>query len=125
MKAFIVLLIFSLLLIAAECPQQFFSGNGYIYGEAEYPSSDAHLAIEMATLLATDNLAKKISTVLIEESGNIYNDSFDSIIKTHYATILAGFEVVEKNYNSSTSQAKVVLRLKRQLAREIICNTKP
>ena len=75
----------------------------------------------MATIVAEDDLAKQISSVLQEERSSIENEKFSMQMTTSYKTLLHSYEVVSKKYDSKRKRAEVVVKISRQQARKALC----
>lgn len=122
MKRWVMVLLLSTSLFSDECPKDFFAGHDII-GKGVYDSSHSDEAIEMASLIAHDDLAKQVSSVFQEERSKIENEAFATQMTTRYSTILEGYEVVSKQYDPKTHRAKVVLRLRDSVARAHLCRS--
>jgi hypothetical protein len=121
MKIFITLLFIHVYLFADGCPENLFSGKD-ITAEGLYVSMNSNEAFEMATLIAMDALAKRVSKVFQEEITQMENETFSMDITTEYTTLLKQYEILYKEYDMKQHKAKVVLKIKNSVARSHLCN---
>ena len=121
MKKVVISVFFSLIATANSCTQRI---DHDIFAKGIYISDNAHEALEMATLVAQENLAKQFSAVLQEEDSEIENESFRSTITTSFRSVLQGYAIASKRYDRNTRKAEVVLKIDASRARSILCNSK-
>ena len=122
MKVFLIIFLASIALLAVECPEKLFSGHDII-GKGSYVGLDSSNALEMAALIASDDLAKQVSKVMQEEISKINNETFSTQITTKYTTLLKKYKVVVKEYDSKKHKANVVLKIQNSVARSLLCDS--
>jgi len=115
MKYFI-LLITSLLF--AQCPQVV---DKAIKGRGVFKDPSPQVAMEMATLIAQDDLAKKVLAVQQKEMSKLTERSFSSKITTTLSGSIDGFSIVSKDYDAKSSRAEVFVELSQLKVNEILC----
>ena len=100
----------------AESPQDLVSfqeilSDKKIVATGIYKHKNEMIALQMATNVAINNLAKKIGTVLQEEETTLQNDRVNLIMKTHAQNVINGYEKIEEEYNTRTGRAEVTIQL--------------
>jgi len=120
MKKVLMILLMTISLFSDDCPKTLFLGHDII-GKGMYVSINSNEALEMASLIALDDLGKQVSSLLQEERSMIENETFSSQMTTRYKTVLKAYEVVSKQYDPKRHEAKVVLKIKNTVAKEHLC----
>lgn len=115
MKYFI-LLISSL--VFAQCPQPV---DKPVQARGVFKNSSMQVAMEMATLLAQENLAKKILEVHQKELSQMTDKSVSSKLTTSMNGSIDGFRIISKDYNPETSKAEVFVELSKNKVNEALC----
>lgn len=69
------------------------------------------LAINMATNLALNSLAKKLGNVLQSEYSNMMNENIMMKITTDAKNIVSGYKILSSKYNQKTKKAEVIIQL--------------
>ena len=69
------------------------------------------LAINMATNMAINSLAKKLGKVVQSEYSNFMNDDIMMRITTNAKNIVSGYEILSEKYDDKTNKATVIIQL--------------
>jgi hypothetical protein len=100
----------------AQSPQDLVSfqeilSDRKIVAKGIYKHTNEMIALQMATNVAINNLAKKIGKVLQEEETTLKNDKVSLIMKTHAQNVVNGYEITDQKYNPKTGRAEVEIQL--------------
>ncbi len=76
-----------------------------------FTSKNETMAINMATNMAINSLAKKLGKVVQSEYSNFMNDDVMMKITTDAKNIVSGYEIISEKYDYETGRAKVVIQL--------------
>ena len=76
-----------------------------------FKSTNEALAINMATNLALNSLAKKFGKVIQSEYSNIINEDVMMKITTNAKNIITGYEIISLKYDPKTQKAEVIIEL--------------
>ena len=68
------------------------------------------IALNMATNMAINNLAKSVGDVLQAEDSTLYNDKVHMIITTKANNIVKGFQILSQTYDLKTGRAEVTIK---------------
>jgi hypothetical protein len=76
-----------------------------------FVSKNEAMAINMATNMALNSLAKRLGTVVQTEYSSFINDDVRMKITTNAKNIISGYEVISEDYNQKTGKATVKVKL--------------
>lgn len=68
------------------------------------------IALNMATNMAINNLAKSVGNVLQAEDSTLYNDKVHMIITTKARNIVKGFQIISQTYDRKLGRAEVTIK---------------
>jgi len=76
-----------------------------------YKNRNEMIALQMATNVAINNLAKKVGKVLQEEETSLKNDQLTMIMTTHAQNVINGYEKIAEKYDRKSGRAEVTIQL--------------
>lgn len=120
MRRAIIALLISITIGAGDCPKSALAGKVFV-GTGVYVSERPDEAMEMASLIALDDLAKQVGTVLQTEQSLIQEGGFSTKMTTSHATLLKGHQVVSKTYDTTSNRASVVVQIDGAVISERLC----